>query len=369
MTTAAQVTRPQALAWRTGRHLLDPVGASSVQDVVRRLTAIPAESDTELAVRTRQRSSRPGEVAEALRDGRLLRTFAFRGAVHLLTPEEGGIYLRLRGAGRQWELPSWQEFYGLAPQDWPAFRETVRDALGGHPLTRAELGEALAARPRYAHLRAVFATDPWTLLKALAWQGDLTFGPSRDGEPTFQLLAHNPRWAGLPDLDDAGRLAIEAYVRAYGPTTADHVQYWLGAGLSAGRRRIQGWLAELLRDRLAPVVVDGTASLVLAEDVDELVGTEPTGVVRLLPAYDQWVLGPGTADPTIVPPAQRAAVSRGANVVIAGGVVVGTWSVRHDRLAVTFFDDAPRPAPDALDEGIDRLGASLDRPLVDSTVA
>ena len=104
MTGAVQVTRPQALAWRLGRQLLAPVGTTSAEDVVRRLTAIPARSDAELAVRTRQQSSRPGELDEALRDGRLLRTFAFRGAVHLLTPEEGGAYLALRAAGRQWEL-------------------------------------------------------------------------------------------------------------------------------------------------------------------------------------------------------------------------------------------------------------------------
>jgi hypothetical protein len=357
-----QVTRPQALSWRLGRQLLEPVGTCPAEDVVRRLGALPAQSDVELAVRTRQQSPRPGELVDALRDGRLLRTFAFRGAVHLLTPEEGGAYLALRGAGRQWELPSWQEYYGLAAADWPAFREAVREALHDGPLTPDELGAALSARPAYAHLREIFANEPWTLLKALAWQGDLTFGPSREGRSTFQLLAHNPRWHGVPDLDVAGRHAIEAYVRAYGPATAEHLQYWLGAGLSAGRRRIQRWLEEL-DDGLAPVVVDGAPSFVLTEDVDDLLGTEPTTAVRLLPAYDQWVLGPGTADATIVPPGQRAVVSRGANLVVASGVVVGTWSVRHDSLAMSFFDNAGRPSADALDEGIARLGASLARPV------
>ena len=142
-----RVTRPQALAWRMRRQLLEPVGTMSAEDVVRRLTAIPAQSDVELAVRTRQETSRPGEVDQAVRDGRLLRTFAFRGAVHLLTPEDGGAYLALRAAGRQWELPSWQEHYGLAPEAWPAFRSAVRDALDDHPLTPDELGGALDGAP------------------------------------------------------------------------------------------------------------------------------------------------------------------------------------------------------------------------------
>lgn len=357
-----RVTRPQALAWRMRRHLLEPVGTGSAEDVVRRLTAIPAQSDVDLAVRTRQRASRAGEVEAAVRDGRLLRTFAFRGAVHLLTPEEGGAYLALRAAGRQWELPSWQQHYGLAPEAWPAFRSAVRDALDDRPLTPAELGDALAEHHGYAHLRSIFATDPWTLLKALAWQGDLTFGPSRDGRATFQRLDQNPRWTSWPDLADAGRHAVTAYARAYGPTTPDHLQYWLGAGLSAGRRRIAAWVDDLA-DELAPVDVDGTTAFVLREDVDELVATPPTDVVRLLPGYDQWVLGPGTADPDVVPPARRALVTRGANVVVAAGVVAGTWSVRDDALEVTLFEATTTPAPSALDEGVARLAGVLERDL------
>src|SRR3954451_13110100 len=132
----------QALAWRMRRHLLDPVGTESVAGVVRQLGAVPAQSDAsaELASRTRRQPSRSGEVARALAEGRIIKTFAFRGATHLLTPEDGGAYLALRAASRMWELPSWQSYYELTPADWPALREAVRDALAGGPITRDELG-------------------------------------------------------------------------------------------------------------------------------------------------------------------------------------------------------------------------------------
>jgi Winged helix DNA-binding domain len=80
----------QALAWRMRRHLLDPVGSDSVAGVVRRLGAVPAYPDAaaELAVRVRRGRSRSGEVARALAEGRIIKTYAFRGATHLLTPEE-----------------------------------------------------------------------------------------------------------------------------------------------------------------------------------------------------------------------------------------------------------------------------------------
>ena len=65
----------------------------------------------------------------------MIKAFAFRGSMHYLSPEEGGIYLALRSAGRQWELPSWVEYYRLAPSDWPDFRAAVREALSDGPLT------------------------------------------------------------------------------------------------------------------------------------------------------------------------------------------------------------------------------------------
>jgi len=347
------------------RQLLDPVGTESVADVVRRLGAVPAQLDdaAELAIRVRRERSRSGEVARALAEGRIIKTFAFRGATHLLTPEDGGAYLALRSASRMWELPSWQTFYGLTPADWPQFREAVRDALADGPMTRDELGAAVTATPKFRHLGFAFADGAGTLLKPLAWQGDMSFGPPRDGRATFQRLDHNPRWAGVPDLDDAGMRAVEAYFQAYGPATPDHLRYWLGEGLGAGRKRIQSWIVGF-GDRLAAVDIDGDSAYVLREDLEELVATPATTTLRLLPGYDQWVLGPGTADAHIVPPARRALVSRQANIAIVGGVVSGTWSLNgDDEVVVDWFAEAGPPMREALAEEVARLATILNRPL------
>ncbi|MGH3479516.1 MAG: DNA glycosylase AlkZ-like family protein, partial [Nocardioidaceae bacterium] len=292
---------PGALAWRMRQQLLDPVGTESVAGVVRRLGAVPAQLDSaaELAVRARRRRSRSGEVARALAEGHIIKTFAFRGATHLLTPEEGGAYLALRAASRMWELPSWQSFYGLTPSDWPLLRGAVREALADGPMTRDELGAAVTARPKFRHLGSAFADGAGTLLKPLAWQGDMSFGPPRDGRATFQRLDRNQRWAGIPGLDEAGMRAVESYFRAYGPATPDHLRYWLGEGLGAGRKRIQSWMAGF-GDRLVVVDIDGGPAYILREDLEELAATPATTAVRLLPGYDQWVLGPGTADAHVV---------------------------------------------------------------------
>jgi len=354
---------PVALSWRMRRHMLDPVGTESVAGVVRRLGAIPAfpEHAAELAIRIRRARSRAGDVARALAQGQIIKTYAFRGATHLLTLEDGGAYLALRAASRMWELPSWQSHYRLPPAEWSHLRATVREALADGPLTREELGAAITARRRFRHLGFAFDGAD-TLLKPLAWQGDMCFGPLRDGRVTFQRLDTNPRWTGLPDLDDAGRQAIEAYFRAYGPATPRHLQYWLGAGLGVARKRIKTWLAEF-GDRLAAVDIDGDTAYVLQDDLDELTETRANSAVRLLPGYDQWVLGPGTADPNVVPPERRQLVTRQANLVIVGGSLRGVWRVADDELVIRWFTEAGKPPKAALTEEAQRMATILDKPL------
>lgn len=277
----------RALAWRMRRQLLEPVGTGSVGAVVGRLGAVAAmdERSAELAVAARRLGSQPGDVGRALDDGHIVKSFAFRGATHYLSATDGGAYLALRASGRQWELASWQEYYELKPDDWPAFRATVREALADGPRTLSELGAAVTRRAAYRHLRPVFAEGAYTLIKPLAWQGDMSFGPPRDGQPTFQRLDDNPHWAGVWDLDEAGPHAIASYFRAYGPATAEHLHYWLGNGLSAGRKRLRSWLTAL-QDRLTAVDIEGETAYVLGEDFDELVATPATDAVRLLPGHD-----------------------------------------------------------------------------------
>src|SRR5881409_1109807 len=147
------------------RQLLDPIGTSSAPEVVRRLCGVQAQvaSSAELAVRVRRTSSRRGEVARALAEGRLIKTWAMRGTLHLLTPEDAGAILSLLAVGRSWELPSWQKYFGLTPRHWELLRPAVRDALDGRALTREELSAEILKLPELAHV-ALELTSGWGTL-------------------------------------------------------------------------------------------------------------------------------------------------------------------------------------------------------------
>jgi hypothetical protein len=358
------MTWAKALGWRLGRQLLDRSTSASVVHVVGRLGAVPAWPDltAELAVGARCDTGRYGDVARAHGAGELVKAFVFRGATHYLTPRDAGDYLALRASTKMWELPSWVSYYGLGPEDWPRFREYVRNALAEGPLTRTELAAALGRSSRYRHLRSHVLDGNDTLLKPLTWQGDMGLGPARDGEITFLRLDAVPGWGGIPDVGEAGPRVVQAYLRAFGPARAEQVGDWLGPGLGVKRKVIAGWL-DGLADRLVTVGIEGERVLVRREDLDELEASRASAAIRLLPGRDPWVMGPGTDDPHVVPPARREPVSRSANLVVSRGVVAGTWTIRDTSLSVTWFGESGRVPRSALGEECARLSSFLDRPL------
>lgn len=357
------MTWAKALGWRLGRQLLDRSNSVSVVDVVGRLGAVSAWPDltAELAVGGRRTNGRAGDVARAFGSGELVKAFVFRGATHYLTPRDAGDYLALRASSKMWELRSWVSYYGLAPEDWPRFREYVRNALVKGPLTRTDLAAAFARSSRYRHLRSHVLDGNYTVLKPLTWQGDMGLGPARDGEVTFVRLDSVPGWGGMPDVDEAGPRVVQAYLRAYGPATLGQIEEWLGPGLGVKRKAIAGWL-DRLSDRLTRVAIEGEPVLVLREDLDELEASRASTAVRLLPGRDPWVMGPGTDDPHVVPQARREPVSRSANLVVARGMVAGTWTIRDEHLSVTWFGESGRVPRAALADECARLSSFLDRP-------
>ena len=360
-----QLTWSAALAWRLRRQYLEPLGTTSVVDVVDALVAVAAQpldpAAAALGVRTRLVASAADDLARAEAEGPLVRTFAFRGAVHLMTPRHAAAHLALRASSRMWERRSWREYYALEPRDWPPLLDAVREALDAGPLTRHELAAAVTSRTAFRHLGHAFTDPQATFLKALAWQGALSLGTPRGGGLTLRRLDTVPGWPGTPDLDAAGHHAVRAYVHAYGPVSPAQVTTWIGDGLGVRRALVDRWLDEL-RDEIARIDVEGETLLVRADDVDDLADAAPSDAVRLLPQYDQWVLGPGTSDPHVVPPDLRAVVSRGARLATVGGVVAGTWRLA-DATVVLEWRPGARPSDDLVDAEVERLTGLLGREL------
>lgn len=356
----------QVLAWRLRRQLLEPRGRGSPVEVARRLCGVQAQvgSSAELAVAVRQIEPRRGEIERALDERLLVRTWAMRGTLHLLPSDVAGAYLALVAALRSWERPGWQRASGVTPADLATLAGAVSEALDGRVLTRDELVREIITRTGHGALEEKLRSGWGGLLKPLAWQGVLCNGPSAGNRVTFtrpdQWL---PDWGGIPEPEEAAHVVIPAYLHAHGPATMAAFDNWLTRG-SSRKASLRGWFAAL-GDRLTPVEIEGEPAYALAEDVDALRSTRPTSAVRLLPGFDQYVLGPGTGDVRIVAAHRRAEVSKPAGwispVVVAGGRVAGTWALDGDELAATIFDEAGSVSPDELESEATRIGTFLDR--------
>jgi hypothetical protein len=346
--TAAEMTTTwaQVRGWRLGRQLLDPVEQVDAADVVRRLCGVQAQvpGAAALAIGVRQADPVPGAMDEALRKGRLMRTWAMRGTLHLLAPDEAGAYLSLMAAGRSWEKGSWVRNFGVTPEGMAELTAAVADVLDDQVLTREQFVAELADRLGHDGLAEQLRSGWGAVLKPVAWQGALCNAPAEGNRVLFarpdRLL---PTWKGVPPPDQAAPIVIAAYLRAYGPATVERFDAWLTRN-SSSKPRLRGWFAAL-GDRLVTVDVEGTPSWVLAEDADELAAAAPAPptTVRLLPGFDQYVLGPGTAATEILAPERRSEVSRTAGwiapTVIAAGRVTGVWDVDGGTLTTQLFDD------------------------------
>jgi winged helix DNA-binding protein len=92
--------------------------------------------------------------------------------------------------------------------------------------------------------------------------------------------------------------------------------------------------------RLGDEAVESDGVHVLTADAEAAASAEPDGAVRLLPAFDQYVVGAPRGDGDVVPAAERARVYRPQGwlspVVLVDGRMAGVWSHerRGDRLAV-----------------------------------
>jgi len=347
-----QLTVPQVLAFRLRRQfLVEP--SSDPCEVVRVLGGVQAQVPVaaDAAVACRVANAMSPLVDGLLADGRAIRTWAMRGTLHVLAADEAPAYLSLLAATRSWERPVWQRTF-ITTAQLAVLRTVVGEALADGAKTREQLVAAVEASSRDAVLVEQMRSGWGTVLKPLAWLGELCHAPTDGSRVVFtRPVDLVGSWPGLPSPEAAAAVVLRRYLGAHGPATEDDALGWLSRGATK-RSDLRRWIAAMGGD-VARVDVEGTPSLALTADLDELADSRPSDLVRLLPAFDQWVLAAGTGNRWIVDRARRPAVSRAGGwispVVVAGGRVAGTWSQDGATVQVLLFPErAAAVDPEAL---------------------
>jgi uncharacterized protein YcaQ len=317
----------QALAWRLRRHYLtERTSPKHLIAVVDRLCGLHAQvmSSVDLALWARIDGLPREAVADALwRKRTLVKVWAMRGTLHVLPAADLGLWI----AG----LSIWKP--GVWPFKDPKAIEAARHidkALRGKILTRAALAEALMKRGATAAM--VGATlDSWgASLRYASFFGHLCAAPGDGPQGRF---AHPATWLRRPPARFDRNRAYDAltmhYLAAHGPATArDLGPRWWGINQGEAKRRLAA-----LGDSATEITIAGERFWMLAHDVAELAATKPVNVVRLLPAFDQWVVCASRRVPALVDPKYQPRIYRQQGwvspVLLVNGRMTGVW--KHDQ--------------------------------------
>jgi winged helix DNA-binding protein len=363
------LTWRQVAAWRLARQHLDArAPRAAMLDVAAGLAGVHAQlmSSAELTLWARVEGLEPDAVARALWEERaLFKTWAMRGTLHLLPAAELGLWiaaLRTR-TERHYLNASRLRYFGVTREQVLSIVDAVRAALDGEPMTRAELADAVAAETGSAELGDKLREGFGTLLKPAAATGALCFAPNAGQEVRF---ARPDRWLGeqpaLPAAQKALAEVTRRFLAAYGPATREDYARWWGTTPAEG-----GKLIAALGDAVAEVDVEGARAWMLSADVDGVERAAVERSVRLVPAFDQYVVGATLHAERVLPGdfADRIYRKQGwiSAVVLVDGRMEGVW--RHERkgarLAVEIepFVKLPAWARRGVEEEAARLAAFL----------
>ena len=322
---AAELSWPQVHAFRLLRHHL--ATRSRAKDLVKvagdiggAQAQLMSAAELQLGVRSKGTVE---DVRKALwKDKSLVKTWLMRGTLHLVPSTDLPLYTAAMRSRWVWPNNTWLKWVQLTEPELVSLIGAIGDALD-QPMTREEL-IANVGRSSSDHVRTVLKSGWSTLLKPVARAGRLCFGPNRGTSVTFvRPEVWLKSWRDI-DPDEALVEVARRYLQAYGPATKDDFGRWFGAWPGVGKAAWTG-----LADELVPVSIEGRRADARAVDLKLLKSAAGGSTVRLLPAFDPYLMGHNSRD-HLFEPMHRPKASRTAGwisaVVLVGGRVVGTWT-------------------------------------------
>lgn len=367
-----KLTAVRAAAWRAHRHHLNGrEPAANALAVASRICGLHAQlmSSAELTLWARVEGLDRDVVLRALWQERtLVKTWAMRGTLHLLPSGELALWRAALSMSPRFLRPAaWRKYFGLSMAQLDRITEAIGLALHGRVLTREELASEVARIVGSKSVAAKIAQSSWgTLLRPAAFSGRLCFAPSLG---QFVRFTFPDTWlaaAGFAlepaDPPQATLEITRRFLAAYGPATVyDLARWWNGSGVTTARQ----WIAAL-GEEAALVRVDGHEAWMLTSDAREIRDVAPRKSVRLLPAFDQYVIGASRYVELLLPPGiPRSRVYRPQGwvspVLLVDGSIRGVWrhAFKGSYVEVTIepFVDLPSGARRAIREEAERLAA------------
>jgi hypothetical protein len=296
-------------------------------DVVRTLCGVNAQlpSAMELALHARvQNLTRDELEACRVQERSIVRTWCMRGTMHLLASDDLDVLLSAIPQGTVRDGWRWLEKRaGLAPETATKVLDEAHKVLRRDgPLTRPNLMATLSQK---------FGPQVIPAAAGVVWlagmQGRVAFGPDRAAKPTYVALDD---WLGRkvtlstePDYVTIAR----RYLGGYCPAGPRDMAAWWGLPLTQANEALTALHGELTELRFGEEQV-----WYIPHNGRSRPSTEQaTPIVRLLPAFDTYLLGYQSRDFAVPREHQKDVFHGGeiAPVITVDGRAEGTW--RYER--------------------------------------
>jgi hypothetical protein len=350
-----QTARDRILGERIARHGIAARPCRTVAAAAAVTCAIQAQDNgaSRLGIRARATRVTESDVFGAIAAGEVTRSWLMRGTIHLVDTADLRWLVRLIGPNVQRRYRTRWRQLGLTDALLDRSIELLPELLDGRALTRHEIVAGLAERG--LRVESDDPQYPTHLVVNAAAAGLVCRGIDRGRHSTFVLLDEwVPNAPDGPRGDDGLAELARRFFAAFSPATSADFTAWSGLGATRA--------IDLIRDELAVADVDGRAGFRLGE-------TEPQRGVRLLPAFDNYLVGYRDREAILAGDLQSHVFSGGMirPTLVIDGRITGVWSIRRagetGHVTVRTFGPLRRTHQRALAAEVDDLARFLDRPV------
>ncbi len=309
------------------------------------------------------------EIEDALWKKRtLIKSSFMRQTLHLIPADEFPLYIAALRSTRVADAFRVMSRFGITREEADDLTELIMQALASGPLKRADI--TAAVRPKVSKRVRAWMEKVFTIVRLPIAEGLICYGSGEGNQVKLIRLDHwmNDRWMkkqGRIAEPDAQAALLRKYLLAYGPATLQDFSKWSGIRMAQVKP-----LGELIREDVVEVQIENSKRLLLKKDRAVLKKSAASDSVRLLPAFDPFLLAHAEKD-DLIARAHYKWVYRSqwwiSAVVLVNGKIAGTWkhTLRGDRVVVSVeaFEKFPRTVREQIHQEALSLAKFLDRKL------
>jgi hypothetical protein len=332
--TPRLIGRNQVSCFRLARHHFLNRRPPDLITICADVCGIQAQlsSAAELALWARNHELTHADIQSALRRKKtLVKTSCMRQTLHWLPAGDFSIYIRALRTSRIAALMRIMSKFGIREEEMHDMNQAIVDLLADGPVPQRELIPQLKVKVG-KRVRA-WMERVWSPFKAALAEGLICYASDQGGEIAFVRVENwLPKPKRVPE-DKAKQILLRGYLRAYGPARVHDFSKWAGIPMKEAR---QVW--DSLLPELKELSVENEKAFILARDHKELRNDLNAPILRLLPAFDPYLLAHAEKN-HLLEDSHYHRVFRQAGwispVILLDGKIVGLWSYTRSRNRLT----------------------------------